>query len=256
MKNKNSIQKNIIRLWIYGKHPVLTVLKAKKREIYQIYATKSAVQELTEFVKKNNLEKFLSQIKIVDNQFIETKIGLNQVHQGFLIQSSFKNIKNENDLINEIKDEKPTILILDQLTDPHNIGAIIRSAVAFGVNKIIFPENNFTKESSIMIKSSAGMIEFVDLFMVININKFLERLKKFEYWCFGLAGEAKNDISEIKKYENIALIIGSEGKGIRSLVKKNCDMLLKIPINEDVESLNASVACSIALYEINSIKKS
>ena len=148
-------------------------------------------------------------------------------------------------------EKRPTLLLLDQVSDPHNVGAIIRSAIGFGVTKIIFCEHNSPKENATIVKSSAGTIEMADLIVVTNFSNLIEKLKKIDYWCIGLAGEAKNDISIIKEYQNIALIIGSEGSGIRDLVKKNCDLLAKININDEVESLNASVAAAITLHEIS-----
>ncbi len=250
-KNKNS------GIWIFGKHPTFMALEKKRRKIYQILVTQASLNILGEFLKKTNLQSLKDKVRVVDNNYIELIIGKNQIHQGFALNCSNLEVKYQNDLIDELENIKekgaklPTLLIMDQLTDPHNIGAIIRSASAFGVDKIIFPENNFAKESAIMVKSSSGTIENVDLFMVVNLSKLMEKLKQLDYWCVGLAGEAKSELLAISNYENIALIIGSEGDGIRSLVKKNCDLLVKIPMNRDVESLNASVACSIALYEIS-----
>jgi len=144
----------------------------------------------------------------------------------------------------------PPLLIMDQLRDPHNVGAIIRSACAFGVKKIIFPEHNFPKESAVMNKSASGMVENVDLYLVVNINNLMLKLKELGYWCIGLAGEGEVLVEKIREYKNIALIVGSEGDGIRDLVRRNCDLLVRIEIDENVESLNASVASSIALREV------
>jgi 23S rRNA (guanosine2251-2'-O)-methyltransferase len=243
-KNNNS-------LWIFGTHCVFAALKNGKRKIFQILITKNSLAEFDKFAKDNNFKNLRQFVKIVDNAQIERIVGQNQAHQGFALNCSFLDVKNEENLFAELNDK--VILILDELTDPHNVGAIIRSAAAFGVKKVVFPQNNFAKESSIMNKSSAGMIENVELFEVVNVNKMMERLKKHNYWCFGLAGEAQEEISVMKKYDKVALIVGSEGKGIRPLVKKNCDVLVRIPISDKVESLNASVACAVALYEIGSV---
>lgn len=242
--------------FLYGKHPVFQALKSKKRSIFNIFINQNNKEELKKFLQLNSLTHLFDKIKIVDNNFIESKISYNKTHQGYLLSCSNIEFKSENQLISDIQNHDnqlklPTILILDQLTDPQNVGSIIRSAKAFNVDKIVFCENNSCKETAIMVKSSVGAIELVDLFMVTNINKLIQRLKKLNYWCFGLDGESKNNVNNIQDYNNIILIIGSEGKGIRPLVKKNCDLLLQIPINSQIESLNASVACSIALYEIN-----
>ena len=155
--------------------------------------------------------------------------------------------------LNAIDDKKdlPKLLLLDQISDPQNIGAIIRSAISFGVTKIIFCEHNSPKENATIVKAAAGTIEFCDLIVVTNFNNLIEKIKKIGYWCFGLAGEGTFTLKEAQTYDHVALIVGSEGDGIRSLVKKNCDLLVKIDIDEKVESLNASVATAIALYELS-----
>jgi len=257
MTNKNSKhQKNppSNQIIIYKKHPVYSAIINKKRNIHKILATKSSSLELTEFLKKNNIS-LKTKIEIVENQQI-TNLVEEKNHQGIAAFCSKLPIKNQYDLLEklyEIKESQqklPPLLLLDQISDPHNVGAIIRSATAFGVKNIIFCEHNAPKENITMIKTSVGTIEQANIFIVTNFNNLIEKLKKINYWCIGLDGSAKADIKEIKKFDDIALIIGSEGDGIRQLVKKNCDLLVKIAIDKEVESLNASVATSIALYEL------
>jgi 23S rRNA (guanosine2251-2'-O)-methyltransferase len=253
-KNRSPSAADLDHVWIFGKHQVFSVLKGNRRKIFSILATKNSISDLEKFLKDENLAHFKTQIKLVDNSEIEKLVGPHQVHQGLLVKGSKLPIQNQNDLLEELyaldKEQLPPLLLLDQLSDPHNIGAIIRSAAAFGVKKIIFCEHNSPKENSTIVRASAGTIDLVDLVVVINFNNLIEKLKKIGYWIVGLAGEGKASITEIKDYKTIALIIGSEGNGIRDLVKKNCDILAKININQEVESLNASVATAIALYEL------
>ena len=242
-------------MWLCGKHPIFTILQKKRRKIFEILVTSNTVLELENFLKKNSLTQFQPLIKLVDNEKIETLVGKGQVHQGLAIRASKLPLKNQNDLLEELYafeegSQLPTLLLLDQISDPHNVGAIIRSAASFGVKKIIFCEHNSVKENATIVKASAGTIELVDLIVVTNFSNLFEKLKKIGYWCIGLTGEGKVKITEIKDYKNIALVIGSEGDGIRDLVKKNCDILSRIEIDQEVESLNASVAASIALYEL------
>lgn len=242
---------------ICGKHPSFSAILKKRRKIYQIFVTENSALELEKFLRENSLlEKFSSLVKKVDNEAIENFAGKGQTHQGIVLIAAKLQVKTQNDLLGELYEiaegEKlPTLLLLDQITDPQNIGAIIRSAIAFGVNKIIFCEHNAPKENSAIIKTAAGTIEDADLIVVTNFNNLMEKLKKLDYWCIGLAGEAKHFIHEIKDCKNIALVVGSEGSGMRQLVKSNCDLLVKIPIAPEVESLNASVASALALYEIS-----
>ncbi len=241
------------QIWLYGKHAIFGALGHKKRKVFEILATRNSIAELEKFLKNNSLTNLKP--KLVDNNQIEKFVGQNQVHQGLAMLCSKLTIKTQNDLLEELykiddKNNLPNLLFLDQISDPHNVGAIIRSAAAFGVKKIIFPEHNCPKENATIVKTSAGTIDIVDLVAVVNFSNLFEKLKKIGYWCIGLDGSAKTLISEIKDYKNIALVIGSEGDGIRDLVKKNCDVLAKITIDKEVESLNASVAASLALYEL------
>jgi 23S rRNA (guanosine2251-2'-O)-methyltransferase len=243
------------QVWISGKHPVFTALLRGRRKIHEILVTPNSASDLKNFLNKNSLQSFLPIIKSVDNMMIENLVGRQQLHQGLLAKASRLPVKNQYELLEELhalegEEKLPPLLLLDQVSDPHNVGAIIRSAVSFGVRKIIFCEHNAPQENSTIIKSSAGTIEFADLVVVTNFNNLIEKLKKIGYWCVGLAGEGKSNLSEIRSYKNVALVVGSEGNGIRDLVKKNCDLLVRIEIDKEVESLNASVAAAIALHEL------
>jgi len=259
-RSLNSVQSSVRGIWIFGKHPTFTILASQRREIYQILVTPSAASELDNFLQKSGIRGLRSFVKLVDREKIESLIGRNQIHQGFAINCSLLPTQNQSELLLEIEGlidsgpeseiTLPTLLLLDQVTDPHNIGAIIRSAASFGVKKIIFSEHNSPKENATIVKSSAGTIEFVDLVTVTNFNNLMEKLKKLGYWCVGLDGAGTTSIKDVKSYKNIALVIGSED-GMRELVKKNCDLLAKIEINKQVESLNASVAAAITLYELS-----
>ncbi|MBM3579780.1 MAG: 23S rRNA (guanosine(2251)-2'-O)-methyltransferase RlmB, partial [Alphaproteobacteria bacterium] len=220
---KQKKQNNRDDLWICGKHPVLTALKRKRRKIFEVLATRNSILEVENEVRA----------KLVSGEVISNLVGQGQLHQGLAARVSRLPIQNQNELLAELEASKtlPTLLLLDQISDPHNVGAIIRSAASFGVKKIIFCEHNAPKENATIIKSSAGTIEFVDLVMVTNFSNLIEKLKKIGYWCIGLAGDGKAKIGEIHDYKNIALVVGSEGNGIRELVKKNCDLLVKIEID-------------------------
>jgi len=241
-------------LWLCGKHPSFSILQLKRRKIFEILVTKNTALELENFLSKHSLTHLTSLVKLVEGKKIESTIGENQLHQGIAINCSRLPVKNQFDLLQELEaldgENLPTLLLLDQLSDPQNIGAIIRSAVSFGVKKIIFSEHNAPKENATIVKSSAGTIDLADLVIVTNFNNLIEKLKKLNYWCIGLDGYATTKINDVKGYKNIALIIGSEGNGMRDLVKKNCDILAKIDIDGKVESLNASVAAAIALYHL------
>ena len=238
-------------LFIYGKHPVLLALKHNKRKIYKIYT--SNIKELEEYLKKEKIKIQSNLIEFKNNNEIK-KIAKDDInHQGYLaVVSNHFNYDFDDFIEKECKDKNnlPKLLILDQLTDPHNIGAIMRSAVAFGVKYIITTERNTPKDSGIIVKSSAGMSEMIDIIEVVNLNRALEELKKVGYFVVGMAGEAKTNLKSIKDSKNLCVVVGNEGNGIRPLVKKNCDILTKIEMDECVESLNVSVATAIAIYQL------
>jgi 23S rRNA (guanosine2251-2'-O)-methyltransferase len=251
-KNNNNLENKV---WITGKHPVYLAIKNNRRKIYEILLTQNTIIDFENFIEKNSSNNLRNLIRVVDNKKIQEVVGLNHLHQGFAILASKLPITNQvnflEDLENYDGEDLPPLLLLDQISDPQNVGAIMRSASAFGFNKIVFCEHNSVVENSTIIKASAGNIEFLDLIVVNNFNNLIEKLKKLDYWCFGLDSHANTTFDKIKEFKNIALIVGSEGEGIRHLVKKNCDFLLKVQTKDEVESLNVSVATAIALYEIN-----
>ena len=230
---------------IYGKHPVL--LSLKNRKFFKIYT--SNIEELEKYIKDNKININRNIIEQKDNKFLSKMVN-NANHQGYVAIADIKKNMSIDDFINVIRDKKelPRLLILDQLTDPHNIGAIIRTAVAFNIEYIILTKYNSLNDLSIISKTSAGMVNMVNIIEVVNLNNAIDILKKVGYFIIGMAGEAKQDIRTITDNKNMCLVIGNEGNGIRQLVKKNCDMLCKITTNNNVESLNASVATAISIY--------
>ena len=142
------------------------------------------------------------------------------------------------------------ICILDELTDPHNLGAILRSADIFGIKAIIYKKTNSVKLSPLVAKISSGGISYVKCVEVTNLSVAIKKLKENSYWVFGLDGLAKENIDSIYKDKKVCIVIGSEGKGISRLVRENCDLLVKIPQFGHVPCLNASNAAAIAFYEL------
>lgn len=232
---------------IYGKHPVL--LSLKNKNIFKIYTSNTI--ELEKYIKDNNININKKIIEYKNNKELN---GLykNINHQGYVAIVKREKFMDINDFLKTIEDKKelPRLLILDQLTDPHNIGAIIRTAVAFNIGYIILTKYNSLNDLSIISKTSAGMINMVSIIEVVNLNNSIDILKKAGYFIIGMAGEATRDIKTITDTQNTCLVIGNEGNGIRQLVKKNCDLLCKITTNNEVESLNASVAAAISIYTL------
>lgn len=228
--------------YIFGKHPVSAALNNPKRTISEILISNEENVKLIETFK--NIP-----IKRLNQKSMDNILGTHN-HQGIAIKTqeiarNFKQIE-----IGELK----KIVILDRITDPHNFGAILRSAAFFGIDLIILPKDNSVKESGIVAKTSAGGIEHIDITYVTNIARTIEILKESRFWVIGF--EADGDVMDNKfQNEKICLVFGSEGDGMRMLTKKLCDNIYKIDSKpnakgqiNNIQSLNVSVAASLAFF--------
>ena len=171
------------------------------------------------------------------------------LHQGIILEVEDVKTYTFDEVITNIDTEYPLVVILDHLEDPHNLGAIIRSSEAFGVDAIIIPNDRAVQITSTVVKTSVGTIEKMKIINVPNLNNTIKKLKDYGYWVVGTDMEG-TDYTTIDYKTKIAIVIGNEGKGISRLVSENCDYLAKIPMKGTVNSLNASVACGIFLSEI------
>lgn len=224
-----------------------------------------------EAVKKNNVERVYLQhgfndkniLTIIEQNHLSTKyvnaqdltnLSQDKHHQGVVFQVKdyrYYSLEEIVSLTNN-KNHMPLILILDEINDPHNFGAILRSADAFGVDGVIVKKRNQVLINGTVIKSSAGAANFVKVAAVTNLNHTIEKLKKAGYWIVATDGSAKMSYKEIRYDFPLALIVGSEGFGVSNLLLKNADFIVKIPMLGEVNSLNASVAASIFLAHIRS----
>jgi 23S rRNA (guanosine2251-2'-O)-methyltransferase len=229
--------------WIGGKHSVLLALKNPKRKINKVYITKENSEEinLKTINKKINIE-------IKDKKEIE-KIFVNEniVHQGIAAEiEPLENISLKDYLKNN-KTNQSTIVVLDDITDQRNIGSILRTSTAFNVDAVLILEKNYNPKSKILYKSASGAMELINLISVSNITNALQLLKKNNYWIYGLDGYASETLNKQKWSKKNVFVFGSEGEGLRRLVKESCDHLIKIDINKNIESLNVSNAVSATL---------
>lgn len=224
---------------IYGRKPILETIDAgiKIHKAYIIKQNTPIVEKIIEKLRAKNVE-----IKFVNKDFFD-KIDMN--HQGVMVEVDSYNYKSINDI-----EDATRLILLDKIEDPHNLGAIIRSAESFGFDAVIIPERRSAKVTPTVYKTSAGAINNIDLVMVTNLNKTIEKLKENGFWVYGLAGEATNKLSETDLSGKVALVVGNEADGISRLTREKCDSLVKIPMIGKVNSLNASVASAIAMYEV------
>lgn len=181
-----------------------------------------------------------------------TKMCASSHHQGIALEVEPFRYADLDDLLANVKQSGAPgfVLVLDGIMDPHNLGALIRSAACAGVDGVVIPKDRACGVTAAAEKASAGAVETIPVAQVTNVAKTLELLKKGGYWVYGLAGEASASLFETKFSGSIALVIGGEGEGIRPLVRKQCDMLMSIPQYGGVSSLNASVAGGIAMFDM------
>ena len=224
---------------IYGRKPVIDAIDSGVK-IYKAFVIKQNSKIVDEIISK--LQRANVEINFVDKRFFD-KIDMN--HQGVMVEAESFQYKDLKDL-----DKYQRLIILDQIEDPHNLGAIIRSAESFGFDGVIIPERRSASVSPIVYKTSAGAINNINNIMVKNTNRAIEEIKEAGFWVYGLAGEASSPIDQVDLKGKVCLIVGNEGKGLSRLVRENCDILINIPMKGFVNSLNASVASAIAMYEV------
>ena len=200
---------------------------------------------LSEKFNDEKLKKILPKDKIIIKKTYELNNLVKENNQGIILDIEDYKLKD----IKEVNFNERLVLILDHLEDPHNFGAIVRTAECAGVRHIIIPKNRSVKVNSTVIKTSAGAIFNMEIIEVANIKNAINYLKKNNYWVVGAEADGKN-YKEVDFSGNIALVIGSEGKGLKYITRENCDEIASLPLMGKVNSLNASVACGILIYEI------
>lgn len=224
---------------IYGTHAVLEALNNPKRQQKTLYITKD---------KEEEFAKYKSILKIIDKKHFDNLVGGEGItHQGIALESSPLPIIHIEDVVSE--KETDLILILDQITDPRNMGALLRSAACFGVSAIVTTERNSPSADGVLAKTACGAIEHVPIIRVKNLVRAIDYLKESGYWTVGMAESGKEYLHNSTLTGKLALILGAEGEGMRKLTMQNCDYLIKLPTTS-FSTLNVSVAGAVAMYEI------
>lgn len=233
---------------IYGRNACLEALNTGKvEELYiQKGNLKGSIEKVIGRAKNKNVV-----IKNVDKKTLDNMAN-GEVHQGVIALISSFEYSSVDDILKEAKNrnEDPFIVILDEIEDPHNLGAIIRSSETAGVHGVIIPKRRSASINSTVYKSSAGACNYLKVAKVTNINRTIDELKEKNIFVYGTDGDAKNYYNKTNLTGPIAIVIGNEGKGISMQIKKNCDELIKIPMRGKITSLNASNACAIVCYEV------
>lgn len=234
---------------IYGIHPVLEALNAARRHFFEVFIEKKkASQRITKIIRQAESRKMT--LKKIESDQMHTLIGT-AAHQGIAARVSPYPYAALDDMLvaDDTNAGACALLLLDQLQDPHNLGAIIRTASCAGINGIILPKDRSVTPTPAVSKASAGALEYMKIARVTNMARTLTLLKEHGLWIIGTDQAAQQSIFTSDLTGPAAFVIGSEHKGIRPLVKKKCDMLISIPLSGPIRSLNASVAAGIVVYE-------
>ena len=225
---------------LYGWHSVTAALANPARHIRRLLATENALRRLND--EGIALPKAL---EIVRPGAIAARLTPDAVHQGLYAETD---PLPSPDI--ETLPAAGLVLVLDQITDPHNVGAILRSAAAFGATAVVVQDRHAPSESGVLAKAASGALDSVPYVEVVNIARALEQLGEHEFWRIALAGDGEAALGDASREGDIALVLGSEGSGIRRLVRERCDVSAFIPIDSSTESLNVSNAGAVALYEL------
>ncbi|WP_018663980.1 23S rRNA (guanosine(2251)-2'-O)-methyltransferase RlmB [Heyndrickxia acidiproducens] len=234
--------------YIAGKNPVLEALRSG-REINKIWiaegSQKGSMQQVMQLAKQKNVF-----VQSVPKQKIDAMVS--GVHQGVVALIAAYRYAEIEDLfqLSEKRNELPFFLILDELEDPHNLGSILRTADAVGAHGVIIPKRRSVALTATVAKASTGAIEHIPVVRVTNLARTIKDLKKRGIWIMGTDASASQDYRKMDANLPLAMVIGSEGKGISRIVKEACDFLVKLPMAGHVTSLNASVAASLLMYEV------
>jgi len=238
--------------WVIGRNPVLEVLLAglpvRRAYVADGLERDDRLRDILKFAAEHNIPLLQATRAELD------RLTGGGVHQGVALQlPPFEYADNEDVLANALDSDTPGLVVAcDSITDPRNLGAIVRSAAAFGAHGVIIPERRSAQMTAAAWKTSAGAAARVPVAQVTNLNRTLKGYANAGFTVVGLAGEAETDIAGFPGIDGpVLVVVGSEGEGLARLVRENCDVLVHIPIESGVESLNASVAAAIALYEIS-----
>ena len=239
--------------FIIGQHAVIEALRNPKRKVLRVFLTEESKKNIHRKSPKKNL---LNDVKV----YFKTKKELDKystkedlLHQGYVAEIEHLEAPDLKDFV---KDKKNiTLACLDGVTDPRNIGSLIRSAAAFDIDGIIIKERNFPRDSKLMFKAASGAIEYINIFEVSNINSTLKNLKDKNFWVYGFDGNGEKNFTDIEWKGNNILLFGSEGSGMHQHTSKYADFLVKIDIDKKIESLNISNSAAIVFHHLSYLKK-
>ncbi|HZS85616.1 MAG TPA: 23S rRNA (guanosine(2251)-2'-O)-methyltransferase RlmB [Stellaceae bacterium] len=243
--------------WIYGRHAVAAALANPRRRIRRLASLPEAAPGLRTLLAEALAELPAAGPEILERDVFAGLLPEDAVHQGVALLADPLAEPLLDDVLERLEGAAPegaatqAVILLDQVTDPHNVGAVLRSAAAFGALAVILPEHGAPPVTGALAKAASGALEHVPLLRVVNLARAMDRLKAAGFWCAGLDEAAERSLPELRLSGRLALVLGAEGAGMRRLTRERCDLLARLPTRGAITSLNVSNAAAIALYELN-----
>ena len=243
--------------WIYGRHAVAAALANPLRHWHRLAVLPGEAEEAAGMVAASLAERRASSaaaepVEVLDRGALETLLPEGAVHEGWALRVEPLDSADLDDVLRaaEVTPGRSVVVVLDRVADPHNVGAILRSAAAFGAAAVVLPEHGAPPQTGALAKAASGAMDRVPLVRAVNLARTLDRLKAAGYWCCGLDESAAAPLAGLDLGPRVALVLGSEGGGLRRLVRERCDYLARVPTRPDLPSLNVSNSAAIALYEL------
>lgn len=235
-------------LWLYGQHPVLAALGNEARRCHRLVTTVENAEELSPALREA-IEARDIPVESVPRDVLERMLPPGSVHQGIALKVEPLEELSLDEACARDDGERAVVVVLDQVTDPHNVGAILRSAAAFGARAVVVTDRHAPGATAVMAKSASGALDVIPLVRVVNLARALDELGEMGYWRVALDADADQSLAECDTSGSVAIVLGAEGVGLRRLTRERCDTMAKLPI-KGMESLNVSNAAAVALYEL------
>jgi len=240
--------------WLYGRHAVGAALANPARRWRRLVVLVGQESEAAALIADALAERHggSQPVEALDRAAFERLLPQGAVHQGWALEVEPLENADLEDVLRavEVRQGRATVLVLDQVTDPHNVGAILRSAAAFGASGVLVAEHGAPPSTGVLAKAASGALDLVPMVRAVNLARALERLKEAGFWCCGLDESAPAALASLDLGQRVVLVLGSEGGGLRRLLRESCDYLARLPTRPELPSLNVSNAAAVALYEL------
>jgi len=248
--NRKPLRDNDPARWLYGRHAVEAALANPARRCRRLLALRETEAEAKALLAAARAAQTPNSVELLDRRALEKLLPPDAVHQGLALMAEKLPGQDLDAILKDAGDGSRTIVVLDQVTDPHNVGAILRSAAAFGALAVMTTEHGAPPVTGALAKAASGALEAVPFLHVANLARALEQLKRAGFWTLGLDEDAKEILGTLDLPPRIALVLGGEGAGMRRLTREHCDFLVRLPTRPAMPSLNVSNAAAVALYAL------